>query len=283
VLDRRLPPGDDVFVQPTAPEVPRVEGDVRCVECEYNLIGQKQEGRCPECGYSVDESIRAARLWSVARVRRLRLACLLFACSVPPWLFLSIVLKAFAPSRGLSLVLAAAIVAHLILVVWSAFSGLRASSWQPQRRRTILLAIGSVAIASAAMLPLASITRAVALTTTTLMPSLIAAAALRVLFVLAAGWWIATGVATLRPLWVGPNLWIRAALVLMALAWVPFGFFFSMSQLNFVWFGLSRLEALGFLALWIECGGALLISGIAVALRVSLGSQPRRIGFASEG
>ena len=46
---------------PTGAEVPSdVRIDVPCEECGYNLRGLTSDGRCPECGHSVDESLRTA-------------------------------------------------------------------------------------------------------------------------------------------------------------------------------------------------------------------------------
>ncbi len=40
----------------------RIDIDLSCVQCEYNLRGQLPEGSCPECGLAVAESMRSDRL-----------------------------------------------------------------------------------------------------------------------------------------------------------------------------------------------------------------------------
>ena len=43
--------------QQVPPVVPRVEEDHNCVGCSYNLRGLQTDGRCPECGYSIQRSL----------------------------------------------------------------------------------------------------------------------------------------------------------------------------------------------------------------------------------
>lgn len=40
----------------------RLDTDLTCIQCEYNLRGQLPEGTCPECGAPVAESMRSDRL-----------------------------------------------------------------------------------------------------------------------------------------------------------------------------------------------------------------------------
>ena len=35
-----------------------IEVDTECIHCGYNLRGLTNEGRCPECGSPVDDSLR---------------------------------------------------------------------------------------------------------------------------------------------------------------------------------------------------------------------------------
>lgn len=65
--------------------VERVEDDTLCVECEQNLRTLPLEAACPECGYSVDESVRAVGHWSRARIVRLRMAAIAFAVATLAW------------------------------------------------------------------------------------------------------------------------------------------------------------------------------------------------------
>lgn len=37
-----------------------IQGDLACIECGYNLRGAQTDGRCPECGRAVDDSIKPA-------------------------------------------------------------------------------------------------------------------------------------------------------------------------------------------------------------------------------
>ncbi|MCG3124141.1 MAG: hypothetical protein GIKADHBN_02584 [Phycisphaerales bacterium] len=44
------------------PTAALVEGDRACVKCSYNLRGLRVDGRCPECGHAVADSLRGTLL-----------------------------------------------------------------------------------------------------------------------------------------------------------------------------------------------------------------------------
>ena len=41
-----------------------LDADLPCVQCDYNLRTQSREGDCPECGRSIDDTLRLARLFT---------------------------------------------------------------------------------------------------------------------------------------------------------------------------------------------------------------------------
>ena len=58
-----MQPSVNRHIAPLLDDHDRVAGDLPCVHCGYNLRTLASEGRCPECGHSVMESLRARYLW----------------------------------------------------------------------------------------------------------------------------------------------------------------------------------------------------------------------------
>jgi hypothetical protein len=63
-------PANHVDSVPTTAEAPCVETDAACIFCGYNLRGLSTEGRCPECGEEVAETIEFAERWVLGRQGR---------------------------------------------------------------------------------------------------------------------------------------------------------------------------------------------------------------------
>jgi hypothetical protein len=61
-------------------------GDLQCLSCGYNLRGLSRDGRCPECGHAVAETINRLCPWAAgARGSRVLMGSLLLGCA-PFWL-----------------------------------------------------------------------------------------------------------------------------------------------------------------------------------------------------
>jgi hypothetical protein len=67
--EKPKPPDDELELAPVVPPAPRshirlspvtIQGDVACIHCGYNLKMQPRNGRCPECGKSVQSSFSDA-------------------------------------------------------------------------------------------------------------------------------------------------------------------------------------------------------------------------------
>lgn len=271
--------------------VERVEDDTLCVECEQNLRTLPLEAACPECGYSVDESVRAVGHWSRARIVRLRMAAIAFAVATLAWGGFAAVISG-PPAGNARGIAGTLVIIHLGAIVTAAFAALSSASLLPPKRLRLLLTVGAVGVVLASALPILLILgagrnvitfgRAMALLT-------LAACTLRVLFGLAAGWWIIRGLASLRPLW-GMALPMRAILAIVFLAWLAFGFLFILmgGLLDpllggpVAWITQNRAESIGFITLWGEVGGMLTLATVGVLLAASLARNPRRLGYASE-
>jgi hypothetical protein len=269
----------------------RVEEDIRCVECEHILRTLPLAGACPECGYSVDESVRAAGRWSRARITRLRMAAISFAIATVAWGGFAAVISGSA-TGGARAIAGTLVIIHLGAIVTAAFAALSSASLLPPKRRRLLLTVGAVGVVLASALPILlilGIGRTVITFGSAMAGLMLAASALRVLFGLAAGWWIIRGLDSLRPLW-GMALPMRAILAIVLLAWLVFGFLFTLvSGLvdpllggPVAWITQNRAESIGFITLWGEVGGMLILATVGVFLAASLTRSPRRLGYASE-
>jgi hypothetical protein len=66
----------------------RIDQDVPCLECRYNLRGLDPAGRCPECGHGNAQSLRGDYLHFSDRawLKRLRLGAALVVVGGPIWL-----------------------------------------------------------------------------------------------------------------------------------------------------------------------------------------------------
>ncbi len=271
--------------------VERVEDDTHCVECEQNLRTLPLAAACPECGYSVDESIRAAGRWSRARIVRLRMAAVAFAIATLAWGGFAAVLSGSA-TGGARAIAGTLVIIHLGAIVIASFAALSSASRLPPKRRRLLLTVGAVGVVLASALPILLILgvgRTVITFGRSMAILMLAACALRVLFGLAAGWWIIRGLASLRPLW-GMALPMRAILAIVFLAWLAFGFLFTLVSglldpllgQPVAWITQNRAESIGFITLWGEVVGMLILATVGVFLAASLARTPRRLGYASE-
>ena len=272
-----MPPAGTGTTQSAAPSSPRVEEAVPCAECAYNLIGQPQAGRCPECGYSVDESIRAGGFWTQQRVQSLRWACGLFAVSLPTWSIAAGISRMAAPSRGLRLLVVTLAVTHVGSLLVSAYLGLGASSRLTRQSRLLLLGSVSAVVGAVMMTPLLVVGGWLGQVSTAL---LVVANITRLLLVLLSAWWISSGTKSLRPMWTGTVLTQRIAMAILLAGW---------SQLAFqLLIGAAAgpmnplLQTLGSVAVATEAAATLLLAVFGVTLRVSLGRDPHRVSYASE-
>lgn len=56
--------GEDISAEEIANEAGEIVCDLPCSRCGYNLRGLLVEGKCPECGESVEETVTAASEWA---------------------------------------------------------------------------------------------------------------------------------------------------------------------------------------------------------------------------
>ncbi|MBL9119085.1 MAG: hypothetical protein JNL80_04120 [Phycisphaerae bacterium] len=261
---------------------PRVEEAIPCAECAYNLIGQPQTGRCPECGYLVDESIRAGGFWTQQRVRMLRISCWLFALSVPAWSVAAGISRVASPSPLLRGIVATLAVIHVGALLGAAYLGLGASSRLSRQSRIILLVCVGVAVVAVMTTPLLVVAGLIARASSSMTAVLVAANIERLALLLMSAWWITSGTKSLRPMWSGTVLSQRLAMAVLIAGWCPL----AMSLL----FGAANsptmnpaLQALGNVAVTAEAIATLLFASLGLAVSSSLGRTPHRVSYASEG
>lgn len=123
-----------------APMTGPIEGPLRCASCEYDLTGLPETGRCPECSYSIDESIRYRGGWTVRRLRMLQLACVSFAIAWLPWLAFALAML-LRPTPFLRMLVGEAIIVHALLLEASMLAATTAGSMRPPRRRQLIMAL----------------------------------------------------------------------------------------------------------------------------------------------
>jgi hypothetical protein len=259
----------------------RVTEAIPCAECEYNLIGQPEAGRCPECSYPVDESIRAGGFWTFARVRSLRWATLAFAASVPVWIISTAISRVTSPTQLLRTTVAAFLVIHIVAALASGYLGLRASSRLAASARRLLLAGAAIILIAAGGIPILVIADAITRSSQSVMWFLGFAIVARLCLTMLCLWWIAAGLASLRPLWTGSLLSLRIALAVLAAGWGLFGVSIAAARFTSRYSGL-RIEGIANVTFAADWLALLLGASIGIALCISLGRAPRRVSYASE-
>lgn len=102
-----------------------VEADVTCLGCGYNLRGLARDGRCPECGESVERSLHGDLIryadpkWVDRITRGLKAMYYSVVASLILGLFAAIIGGAFLVSAAFS-----PIVAVIMIAVWTAWVGI---------------------------------------------------------------------------------------------------------------------------------------------------------------
>lgn len=262
----------------TAADAPaRVAEAIPCDRCEYNLIGLALDGRCPECGHSIDESIRVGGFWTPARVRALRQACTLLAASCPLWPLGISIPRYSSPTTPARLTLTTLLAAYVVLLIASAYRGLGASSrLEAPRRRLLLVTLGGT-VAAVAGAPLLGVARVIDVSTTTMGLFMIAAGIVRLLLYATAWWWIFRGTMGLRPTWSTSRQWLVAALATVLGAWLLLVIAIGVSARITGPFPVL-VEDLAALAVAVETIATVVVAVHAIRLSRSLLTAPERIG-----
>jgi len=116
-----------------------------CADCEYALRGLSLDGRCPECGLEVEESIRAAGLWTAPRLRAIRVVVVAIVTMLVTWTIMATAFL-FPPVLWLRLLFIGALLLHAIATVVVGMLGVHAGSrHRRQHRRMILGSLGAAA------------------------------------------------------------------------------------------------------------------------------------------
>lgn len=246
---------------------------LRCLACEYVLVGLDERGRCPECGLPIDESLRAVGGWSVRRLRIVRVAAVAMLVAIPPWLAFSFILWDVAPAGTSRLVATGCVALHAISLAVAAIAATLAASRRPrpQRLAIVVAIVGLFALLSLAVmgsvLQVPFVARVGGAAEIALLGALVRA------IVLALALWLQIGaIVSLRRLpralsWSGP---IGGFLV--AVPWFVFGI---ASVLDGVPTG-ARFDRFGTLALWSD---AFVLSGTALLCIAILHVASRRIAL----
>jgi len=201
-----------------------------CARCEYDLATLAAEDHCPECGYSIDDSMRVIGLWRLARLRRLRTAVSTFTMATISWTVFAIFLAIATDS--MRVLIALTLAAHAVtLIVASLLTTSAASRQSTRARMAFMLALAALAlIAATATVVLSLRIRSV----DELVGAFVLGSAclLRCALLGTLVWWMMRAVATLAPEW---SRFASAAIGLTAIAlvlwFVLIGLLFSSSTL----------------------------------------------------
>jgi hypothetical protein len=176
-------------------------GPLLCARCEYRLEGLPPDGRCPECGLSIDDSIRACGLWTVTRLRRFRVVIGSFVVATCMWTAAVVLVALTPPTAGFRFALVAVGSLHALGILVTALGGAYASSRQPRGVRLVVSALfGSLLVVAAVVLGLA-VLRIVPITNSIGFAALGLAAAVRLFVLVVAAVWLVLGVKLLGPHW----------------------------------------------------------------------------------
>ncbi|MFO0827668.1 MAG: hypothetical protein U0572_05910 [Phycisphaerales bacterium] len=212
---------------------------LRCARCEYDLAGLDAAGRCPECGWPIDESIRAAGQWTGRRLRRLRTIAWSLAISASAWVLsvgfpLAMMSLAAGPYRIFACSLALLIVVHVAALGNASIGGIYAGSRHP----------GSVRVALGAVLGMLLLTAGGCLGLAFLDVrwlqrefeswGFVAMAAVRAINVGAATAWLCVGVAHVSPMATTRRALAIGAAGLVALDWLALGALLVAARFNLV-------------------------------------------------
>jgi serine/threonine protein kinase len=130
--------------------------DVRCVGCDYNLCGLSRDGRCPECGVPVAESLRpellqfADPMWLKTVSRGAKLVHWLF----PVALLIVVLVFALQLFFNTSVLVRTAIVSFIgfaYLVLWVVGARWLLSNRSPESQKNRLTFSGRIAIVGMAL------------------------------------------------------------------------------------------------------------------------------------
>ena len=132
----------------------RAPRSILCAACGYDLTGLPPTGACPECAYSIDDSIRVAGEWTGPRLLRLRRVaswtvvmaaawCIAGGITIPTW-------WALGPGReSWRYLIICMVVVHTLALAGVAIGGTYAASRQPSGRRQVLMIALAVSLALA--------------------------------------------------------------------------------------------------------------------------------------
>lgn len=246
---------------------------LRCLACEYVLVGLDERGRCPECGLPIDESLRAVGGWSVRRLRIARFAAVALLVAILPWLAFSFIVWAVLPTPTVRLVATGCVVLHAIALAVAAIAGTIAAS--RQRKPTRLAIVGTlvgtfslVALVVSGMVLRVPFLIQIADTTTTV----VIGAAVRAAVLTVTIWFQLGAFASLLRLSPTPARIVRAAGLLVALPWLVFLIAIAFDGAP----PSPRFERFGALALW---GDAFLLASAGAITLAIMSVASRRIAF----
>jgi hypothetical protein len=246
---------------------------LRCLACEYVLVGLDERGRCPECGLPIDESLRAVGGWSVRRLRIARFAAVALLVAILPWLGFSFILWAVSPTPTVRLVATGCVALHAIALAVAAIAGTVAAS--RQRKPTRLAIVGTlvgtfalVALVVSGMVLRVPFLVQIADTTTVV----VLGAAVRAAVVTITMWFQLGALADILRFASTPARVVRAAGLLAALPWLVF-----LIAIAFDGGPPSpRFERFGALALW---GDAFLLASAGAIAMAIISLASRRIAL----
>jgi hypothetical protein len=227
-----------------------------CAACDYDLRIVPESGRCPECGFSVDESIRLRGGWTKRRLMALCATVIAYLIGVATWgAFEVMIVTKRDPSQGIRSLVAALLALHCVAISIAAIAGTYAASRQARGWRIAVVSGLALVVAITGALVVMGLVGGPRLAGFSMDLVLTCAAFSRVLVMSMASWWLIRAHQSLHRRWTRASIAAIVALGLTIAAWLMLG----------IWAYRHVVPHDGQLAIGFDLVASLVIVGVGVS------------------